>query len=190
MKCCSCGEEMRDDAVLCPNCGADQSAPAKPATDPAVVPQPAPVYQTIFQVPSTTTKAPLYHLPDRRSLVKMIFLGIITGGIYNMVIMSRIAEEINMVASKHDGLRTQQYCWAGMLTGLTFGIYAFVWTHGLCDRIGTEIMRRNINYKFGASTFWLWGVLGSLLFGIGPLVFTHKLCKASNLMNRHYNTNG
>jgi hypothetical protein len=173
--------------------------PAEPAPQPKYeyVPQPEPtpvataqpVYQTVYQT-AAPSRAPRYQLPDRRGLLKMIFLGLITGGIYNMVIMSRIAEEINMVASKHDGQRTQQYLWVSVLTGLTLGIYAFVWIHGLCNRIGGELKRRGINYKFSASTFWLWGILGSLLFGIGPLVYTHKFCKASNLMNRDYNING
>ena len=156
------------------------------------VPQPA---QTSIQAPVrpvyyAASTAPRYQLPDRRGLLKMIFLGLITGGIYNMVIMSRIPEETNMVASRHDGQRTQQYFWAAMLAGLTLGIYGFVWIHGLCNRIGGELKRRGVNYKFSAATFWLWNILGVLLFGIGPLVFTYKLCKASNLMNRDYNLNG
>ena len=180
-----------------------EPAPAvEPAPQPKYeyVPQPEPVaapvataqpvYQTVYQTAAPVSYATSYQLPDRRGLCKMFFLGLITGGIYNMVIMSRIAEEINMVASKHDGQRTQQYYWMLMLTGLTLGIYAFVWIHGLCNRIGGEVKRRGINYKFGASTFWLWGILGSLLFGIGPLVYTYKLCKATNLMNRDYNING
>lgn len=180
-----------------------EPAPAvEPAPQPKYeyVPQPEPVaapvataqpvYQTVYQTPAPVAYATRYQLPDKRGLLKMIFLGLITGGIYNMVIMSRIAEEINMVASKHDGKRTQQYYWMLMLTGLTLGIYAFVWIHDLCNRIGEEVKRRGINYKFGASTFWLWGILGSLLFGIGPLVYTYKLCKVTNLMNRDYNING
>ena len=158
----------------------------EPAAAPVATAQP--VYQTVYQ--TVASNAPRYLMPDKRGLLKMIFLGLITGGIYNMVVMSRIAEEINMVASKHDGKRTQQYYWMLMLTGLTLGIYAFVWIHGLCNRIGDEVKRRGINYKFNASTFWLWNILGSLLFGIGPLVYTYKLCKATNLMNRDYNING
>jgi len=167
------------------------------------VPAPAATANTVYQVvyqptaapepkpaPVRATKGPLYKLPDRRGLGKMFFLGLITCGIYNMVIMSRIAEEMNMVASKHDGLRTQQFAWVSILSVLTLGIYPFVWIHGLCSRMGVELKRRGIDYKFGAGTFWLWGILGSLLIGIGPFIYTFKLCKASNLINRDYNING
>lgn len=125
-------------------------------------PQQAPAAQTVYQNVYQQVSAPqrpYYQLPAQRSLVKMIFLGLITFGIYNLVIMSRIAEETNMVASKHDGERTQQFLWMLYLGGLTLGIYAFVWMHGLCNRIGGEVRRRGIDYKFGASDFWIFSFL-------------------------------
>ena len=119
----------------------------------------------------------------------MIFLGLITGTLYNQVIMSRIAEEINIVASRHDGKRTQQYLWVPLLCVVTLGIYAFIWMHGLCNRIGNELTRRGIDYKFRASTFWLWNILGSLIL-VGPFIFTFKMMKAMNKLNENYNLNG
>ena len=157
-----------------------QSQPQS-APEPAPVAQPkyeyvpqapvmaAPVYQTVYQQVNTPQR-PAYQLPDRRSLLKMIFLGLITCGIYNVVVMSRIAEEVNMVASKHDGKRTQQFFWMYVLTCLTFGIYAFVWMHGLCNRIGGELKRRGLSYKFGAFDFWLWNFLVSLVGGIAVAI--------------------
>ena len=134
--------------------------------------------------------APRYQLPDRRSLAKMFFLGLLTGGIYNMAVYTRIPEELNMVASRHDGKRTQQFFWMLLLTVMTCGVYGFVWCHNLSDRIGDELRRRGISYRFDATTFWLWDVLGALLVGIGPFVYIHKLCKAMNHLNRDYNING
>lgn len=167
-------------------------AVAEPAPQHVAQPEPVaqPVYQTVYQTVTPVSKAPRYQLPDRRGLAKMFFLGLITCGIYNAVIMSRMAEEMNMVASQHDGRRTQQFAWVSMLSVLTLGVYPFVWIHGLCNRMGAELKRRGINYKFSAKTFWLWGILGSLLIGIGPFIYVFKLCKASNLINRDYNVNG
>ena len=62
--------------------------------------------------------------------------------------------------------------------------------HKISDRIGDELIRRRINYSFGSTDFWLWGILGSLLFGVGPLVYTHKLLKSTNYICENYNMYG
>ena len=104
--------------------------------------------------------APTIQLRTNRGLLKMILLSLITFGIYGLVVWCHLSEEINTVI------------------------------HRYCSRLGNEVTRRGIDYRFGAGTFWGWGVLGSLLLGIGPLVFCHKLLKAANLMNESYNTYG
>lgn len=138
---------------------------------------------------SVPRKGPVLQLPTERSLVKMIFLGLLTLGIYPVVIWSRIVTELNIAASRYDGERTVSYFGACMLAPVTLMVYPFVWMHGFCRRIGTELNRRGIRYKFGASTFWLWNVLGSLIL-VGPFIFTHKLMKAMNQVNRDFNVNG
>ena len=158
-----------------------QYQPQQPQYQPA-----RPAYQPV-QKPAA--QRPAFQLPTRRGLGKMFWLGLLTFGIYNMAVMSRIPEEMNMVASRHDGQRTQQYFWAPVLAALTLGIYAFVWIHKLCNRMGNELKRRNIDYKFSASTFWLWNILGSFII-VGPFIYTHKMMKAMNLINRDYNEKG
>lgn len=133
--------------------------------------------------------APKLSLPTKRSLCKMIFLGLITGGIYPMVIYSRIITELNILASRYDGKRTMTFFGMALLAPLTLSVYPFVWYHKLCARIGDELQRRSINYKFGPSQFWLWGILGSFIL-VGPFIFTHKLMKSMNLLNKDYNEKG
>ena len=119
-------------------------------------------------------QAPAYQLPCERGLLKMILLSILTLGIYPLVIYSQISMEINMVASRHDGQRTMHYLWMCFLAPLTLMIYPFVWLHNLCNRFGSELRRRQINYKFSATSFWLWtfvyGFVGLLLTGIAVAV--------------------
>ncbi len=134
-------------------------------------------------------ECPRLELPTRRGLGKMIFLGILTLGIYPTVIWSRIVTELNIAASRYDGKRTMPYFAMLMLTPLTLGIYAFVWMHKLCRRIGDELDRRDLGYSFGPSTFWLWNILGSLIL-VGPFIFTHKLMKAMNKINEDFNGRG
>ena len=132
---------------------------------------------------------PRLQLPTERGLAKMFFLGILTLGIYPIVIRSRIVTELNIAASRYDGKRTMPYFAMVTLSPITLGIYALVWMHKFCHRIGDELVRRNADYKFGPSTFWLWCVLGSLII-VGPFVFVHKLMKSMNKINAHYNIYG
>ena len=117
---------------------------------------------------------PAYQLPCERGLLSMILLGILTCGIYPLVILSRISMEINMVASRNDGQRTMHYLWMCFLAPLTLMIYPFVWLHNLCNRFGGELRRRQISYRFSAASFWLWtfvyGFVGSLITGIAVAV--------------------
>lgn len=131
----------------------------------------------------------MIQLPTKRGLAKMIFLSLITFGIYGAVIMCKVITELNIVASRYDGKRTMPYFAMTMLAPFTLGILLFVWYHRLCNRIGNELLRRGCGYQFRATDFWLWQVLGFLIL-IGPFVFLHKLMRAMNLLNANFNANG
>lgn len=178
MKCYNCGQEMNDDVSYCTSCGV--ALKQNNTTTEEMVDNQSGAYANC---------APALQLPTNRSLLKMIFLSLITFGIYGMVIYTHISEEINIVASRADGKRTKNYWLMLMLTSVTFGIYALVWQHGFSERIGNELKRRGYDYKFGASSFWLWNVLGSFII-IGPFVYCHKLMKAMNMINASYNYYG
>ena len=155
---------------------------AEPAPKAIPVPQPAPMVQerTVPWQPyggapaleeplfdfEKNPAAPALQLPTKRSLVKMIFLSILTLGIYPMVIWSRLVGEVNMVASRYDGERSMSFFGMVMLSPLTLGIHSLVWMHKLCRRIGAELQRRGISYCFGAKDFWLFNVLFGFLVSI------------------------
>ena len=129
-------------------------------------------------------------LPIDRSLAKFFFLSLITLGIYGIVVMTKISSEINTVATRYDGRKTTNYLWILFLwSWLTLGIAPLVWSHCLSNRIGNELVRRQIPYSFGASDFWLWNILGAVV-GILPLVYIHKLLSAMNHLNADYNQKG
>ena len=134
--------------------------------------------------------APVGQRKTNKGLAKFIFLSIITFGIYAIVVMSSVSEDINVVASRYDGRKTMHFCLLFFLVApITLGIAAIVWYHNISSRIGNELRRRMIPYSFGAADFWLWNVLGSLII-VGPFIYYHKLFKATNLMCQHYNVNG
>lgn len=135
--------------------------------------------------------APARQLKTNKGLLKLILLSIITLGIYPIVVMSAVGNDINLVATRYDGKSTMHYCLLYFLVSpVTCGIASFVWYHRVSNRIGCELARRGISYSFSATDYWLWGIIGSLLFGIGPFVYMYKLFKAVNLMNADYNVKG
>lgn len=134
--------------------------------------------------------APAAKLKTNKGLLKFILLSAITFGIYGIVVFSSVSENINQIASKYDGKKTMHYCLLFFLVGpITLGIAHIVWYHKISARIGNELNRRGIAYNFGASSFWLWGVLGSFIV-VGPFVYLYKLFKATNLLCENYNING
>ena len=134
--------------------------------------------------------APVGQRKTNKGLVKFILLSIITFGIYPLVIMTAVGNDINIVASRYDGKKTMHFCLLLFIVApITLGIGAIVWYHRISNRIGAEVKRRGIAYNFSAADFWLWNVLGSIIV-IGPFVYLHKMFKACNLMNADYNVNG
>lgn len=132
----------------------------------------------------------LSQLRTDRSFIKTFLLSLITFGIYGLVAFGNISEDVNVVCSRYDGKKSMNYYLLVFIVGpLTFGIASIVWMHNICERIGTELNRRQVAYDFGAKDFWLWNVLGSLII-VGPFVFAHKFFTAVNKMNENYNLNG
>ncbi len=136
------------------------------------------------------TVRPVGQLKTNRGLLKYILFTIITFGIYPLVFMSSISNDVNIVCSRYDGKKTMHYCLLLFIVGpLTLGIAYLVWSHNISARIGNELRRRGVSYSFGAADFWLWSIIGSIIV-VGPLVYLHKLAKAMNKMNENYNING
>ena len=104
-----------------------------------------------------TSTAPAVQFRTNRGLTKFFFLSLITFGIYGICCMSNISTEINHIA-KRDGKHTMHYCLIYFLFGwLTLGIASLVWYHRISERIGDELVARNLPYKFSAGTYWGWG---------------------------------
>lgn len=134
--------------------------------------------------------APVGQLKANRSLHKVVFLGIITLGIYTIVFYCGISNDINVIASRYDGKKTMHFCLLAFLVRpITLGIAFVIWFHRISGRMGNELKRLNIPYDFGSKDFWLWSVLGSLIV-VGPFIYVHKLATASNKLAEHYNING
>lgn len=161
--CTNCGKEVHDNAVVCVHCGCRLN-------------------------PNQAMSA--IRLNTNRSLIKYILLSLITFGIYGLVVMSSISEDINTIASRYDNKKTMHYCLIVFLfSWLTLGIAVLVWYHRISDRVGDELKRRGINYPISSTTFWGWCILGTLII-IGPFVYYHKLFTGMNYLCESFNQNG
>ena len=139
---------------------------------------------------NTVNTAPVGQLKTNKGLVKTILLSLITFGIYGLVVMSAVSNDINIVASRYDGKKTMHFCLLCFIVApITVGIAGIVWYHKISNRIGDELRRRGISFSFGASDFWLWNVIGSIIV-VGPFIYLHKLLKATNLICADYNVKG
>lgn len=160
--CSTCGAEINEGAIVCVKCGCSVNA----------------------------SVAPVGKLKTNKGLLKYILLSIITFGIYGLVVMSSLSNEVNVVASRYDGKKTMHYCLLFFIVApITLGIAYIVWFHKVSNRIGNELARRGVSYKFSCADYWLWNVIGGLIL-IGPFVYYHKLFKATNLMCKDYNEKG
>lgn len=205
MRCYHCGQNIPDGVERCPYCNANQGAGATVVLDQAYNPyaegtqnirtsELTEVLSKPYTQPQTVgaaggSGAPAIQFATNRCLWKMIVFGLLTFGIYDIVIWCKLVTELNVAACRYDGKRTMPFFAMSSVMPLTFGIIYFVWNHKLCNRISAELSRRGYEYKFGASTFWLWYVLGSLIL-VGPFVYLHKLLKAMNCINEDFNQNG
>ena len=139
---------------------------------------------------TVTNTAPVGQLKTNKGLLKTILLSIITFGIYPLVVMSAVSNDINITASRYDGKKTMHFCLLAFIVApITFGIAGIVWYHKISNRIGGELRRRNIAYNFSATDYWLWNVLGSIII-VGPFIYLHKMFKSINLINANYNQVG
>ena len=130
-------------------------------------------------------QAPAVKLSTSRGLLKYIVLTAITFGIYGLVVMCGLSSDINTIASRYDGKKTNNFLLMALIfTPLTLGIAPLCWYHKISNRIGNELKRRGIGYSFSAGSFWGWNILGSMLFGIGPLVYCYKLFIPERIFHR------
>ena len=142
------------------------------------------------QYPQQQYPMPVRRLSTNRSLLLFILLSALTFGIYGLIVMYSLSEDLNDIASRYDGRKTMNFLlMALIISPLTFGIGGIVWFHNISDRIGNELRRRNIIYSFGAGSYWGWGVLGALIL-IGPFIYYYKLFKSMNLLSESFNMYG
>lgn len=104
----------------------------------------------------------------KRSIGLFVFLTIITGGIYGIVIFCIASKDIEKIC-EGDGKHTMFFLWAGLLGLVTLGIYPLVWFYQAMERLKDNGYRYQVEVKHGGGEFLLWYLLGSFI-AVGPFV--------------------
>ncbi len=128
-------------------------------------------------------------LNEKRSVVKFFVFTLLTCGIYGNIFNMGLGFDLNKIIGRNDGKKTMNFLVAFGLSFFTMSIVTVIWWYSVTDRIENELARREIDYNFSTTDFWLWGfVCGFFLFG--TVVFYAKLFKAMNLIAADYNAKG
>ena len=123
-----------------------------------------------------------------RSLAKYFWLGLITLGIYDIVVMVRLGKDLNRVKEKLDikGRKLMHYFGCMMLSIITLGIPLFIWeikapirTYLYAEKTGVE-KKGSVALFFVFNTVLVWTL-------VCPLIAMSKLLKTANNVCIWYN---
>ena len=128
-------------------------------------------------------------LATNRSMWKLMLFNVLTLGVYSIVFFIPFSFDLDLIAPKSDRTRTMNFLFAYILSLFTFSIVVTVWHYHIAERVEEALAERGIEYDFGTSDFWGWGIIGGL-FIVGTFVYYHKLCRAMNLLCEDYNERG
>lgn len=106
----------------------------------------------------------------KRSIALFILLGIVTLGIYPLVVLCIMGEEVNKIC-EGDGKHNMFYLLAVLLGLVTLGIYPVVWFAKAMNRLQDNAYRYGptVMPMHSGASFALWFYFGSLII-VGPLV--------------------
>ena len=123
---------------------------------------------------------------EDRNFVLYVVLTIITCGIYGLVFLYSMIQDVNTVCDG-DGEHTRGLLGLILLSLVTCGIYSFYWYYCLGNRLANNASRYGMSFQENGTTVLLWLVIGSLLCGLGTWVATYIIIKNCNQLCAAYN---
>ncbi len=129
-------------------------------------------------------------LDDQRSFWKYFLLTAITCGIYGIIFMWTMINDMNVACGEvedSDSEKSPNFIVLFLLSTVTCGIYMWFWWYKQGNRLKHcgEIYGARVDETGG--TYLLWLIFGSVVCGIGPLYAMHLLIKNVNTVCRGYN---
>ena len=117
-------------------------------------------------------------LEDRRSLLGVILLSLVTFGIYQFFFVHNVARDVNDMCYE-DRKHTNGLLMYIVLSFVTFGIYQFFWYGGIIERVNNFTYKYGVRPRTSFGGFVLWMLLGSFIF-IGPFIALHQFIQTVN----------
>lgn len=138
------------------------------------------------------TEKQFYKIKSDRDTLSFILFGIITFGIYDIVVLTQISKDINRITANKENTswlgKSWPYYLIFILDFITVGFASLIWFENLTAKIGIELKNRNLPFEFSTKTFWGWFFFGRLIL-IGPFVYFYKLINGLNTLVADYNNN-
>lgn len=106
----------------------------------------------------------------KRSLAQLILLSIVTLGIYPIVLLCIIGDEVNRICDG-DGKDNMFYLYAALLGIVTLGMYPVFWCASAMDRLQDNAYRYgpSVRPSHSGVSFILWTYLGLFIL-VGPFI--------------------
>ncbi len=175
MFCPACGANIPDNSSFCVNCGSATVPPAAPQPEyqqtqynvppqyqPPAYQQP-PVYgQPVYQQQTYYNQPPVggYRAPiNKRSIATCIILTIVTCGIYGIIWMINLVDDLNTATQSKD---ESSGITVFLLSLITCGIYSYVWLYKAGEKV--NVIKRFNGEATDTSTSIIYLVLA--LFGL------------------------
>ena len=124
---------------------------------------------------------------SHRSAFLFIFLGVLTLGIYDVVVMTKIREEVETLMEGKSFRRLLPPVAVYILGWLTLGIAPLIWAIRLSAEVEILALERGLGRPpFSARWFGLWASLGALIL-VGPFIALTRLIRTLNRVEQAEN---
>lgn len=167
-----CGKEVSNEFQKCPFCGTSLEG-AQSGTDSST--------NTPRTPPTEKNK-----VKDNRNPWLYTIITILTVGLSNLVIFTRMTKELNRIRGCDELWPYLAVVFMSLFTG---GFVGLIWVDHFTDTLGEEMRYRGITYKYSRWTYWGWCFFGSFIL-VGPIIYFYKTFKAFNLLAKEYNERG
>lgn len=125
-------------------------------------------------------------LNDKRSMLMVLLLNIVTCGIFWYIALHEIAEDMNAIC-EGDREETPGIVVFIVLSYLTGGLYTAWWYYKLGNRMQRNAPRYGLSFKENGTTLLIWNYAGCILCCAGPIIATNIIVKNANALAAAYN---